>query len=85
MSDIFPTSLALAGKVGKDAEILRAGLSGTISPTSGTMMFNLHTNPQEDESVGVRHIPLGVPLLNELNRYKDVLKKFPPTIQIKIN
>lgn len=49
------------------------------------MMFNLYTNPQEDESIGIRHIPLGIPLLKEMNRYRDVLKQFPPRTQIKIN
>ena len=145
-ADIFPTSLALAGKAGKEASTLvpadryidgidqlsfllapkgesnrrsilyflndqlsgvrmdefkfmtlvqlpnsvnergqKGGFSGTIAPTAGSVMFNLYTNPQEDDAVGIRHIPLGVPLMNEMNRYKDVLKKYPPTTQIKIN
>ncbi|MFJ1267900.1 sulfatase-like hydrolase/transferase [Legionella lytica] len=146
LSDIFPTSLALAGKPGKEASTLvpsdryidgidqlsfllapngesnrrsilyflndqlsgvrmdefkfmtlvqlpnsttergqKGGISGTIAPTAGSMIFNLYTNPQEDESIGIRHIPLGLPLLNEMNRYKAVLKQFPPRVQIKIN
>lgn len=56
----------------------QGGFSGTISPTAGGMMFNLYTNPQEDESIGIRHIPLGLPLLDEINRYNEVLKQFPP-------
>jgi arylsulfatase len=49
-------------------------------------MFNLYTNPQEDETIGIRHIPLGVPIETEFNRYKlEVLKKYPPHVQISIH
>jgi arylsulfatase len=39
------------------------GFSGSIfTDTGGAIVFNLYTNPQEDESIGIRHIPLAVPL-----------------------
>ena len=47
-------------------------------------MFNLYTNPQEDDSVGVRHIPVTLPLQVEIGRYRAVLKRFPSRIQIKL-
>jgi arylsulfatase len=60
------------------------GLTGTSQRTSGTLIFNLYTNPQEDDAVGVRHIPMGVPLLDEMNRYHAVLQRFPSRIQIAL-
>ena len=52
--------------------------------TAGTMIFNLYTDPQERESVGVRHIPMGVPLQTEVHDYMAILKKYPPKVQIKL-
>jgi arylsulfatase len=60
------------------------GLTGTSQRTSGSLIFNLYTNPQEDDAVGVRHIPMGVPLLDEMNRYHAVLQRFPSRIQIAL-
>jgi arylsulfatase A-like enzyme len=59
------------------------GFSGAIvTQTGGGTVTNLYTNPQEDTSVGIRHIPVSVPLLAEGDRYRGVLKKFPPKIKI---
>ena len=60
-----------------------AGFSGSIvTQTGGTLVVNLYTNPQEDITVGVRHLPLTVPLMDEENRYQEVLKKYPPQEKI---
>lgn len=56
-----------------------AGFSGAIeTQTGGTAMVNLYTDPQEDVNIGVRHLPVTVPLLDEAKRYEEVLKKYPP-------
>lgn len=62
----------------------KGGISGAILPGAGALVFNLYTNPQEDDSIGVRHIPMTVPLKDEVARYMEVLKKFPSRIQIKL-
>ncbi|MCS5712235.1 sulfatase-like hydrolase/transferase [Candidatus Berkiella aquae] len=62
----------------------KGGFSGTISETAGSNMYNLYTNPQENDGIGIRHIPIGVPLQTEMQRYNEVLKKYPPHIQIKL-
>ncbi|TKV05155.1 sulfatase-like hydrolase/transferase [Citrobacter sp. wls619] len=62
----------------------QGGFTGAVMKTAGAMMFNLYTNPQEDESVGVRHIPMGVPLQDEAHNYMEILKKYPPKVQIKL-
>jgi len=62
----------------------QGGFTGAIMKTAGTMIFNLYTNPQEDESVGVRHIPMGVPLQDEVHNYMEIMKKYPPKVQIKL-
>ncbi|POP42674.1 arylsulfatase [Superficieibacter electus] len=145
LSDIFPTSLALAGKggaevsklvpkttfidgidqssffLGKDGQSNRkaehyflngelsavridefkyhliiqdpyaftksgyqGGFTGSIVKTAGTAMFNLYTDPQETDSIGIRHIPMGVPLQSEMHNYMEILKKYPPKVQIKM-
>jgi len=59
------------------------GFSGSIvTNTGGGTAVNLYTNPQEDVSIGIRHIPVAVMLGAELDRYKQVLKKFPPQSKI---
>ncbi len=58
------------------------GFTGSIEPSAGTMMFNLYTNPQEDNSIGIRHLPMLVPVMDELDRYKEVLKKYPKRVQV---
>ncbi len=60
----------------------QGGFTGGIVEGAGGMMFNLYTNPQEDDATGIRHIPMGVPLESELNVYKEILKKYPGKIQI---
>src|SRR5437868_7040443 len=40
------------------------GFSGPIfTDSGGGIVFNLYTNPQEDVSVGIRHIPMSVPII----------------------
>ena len=40
------------------------GFSGPIvTDTGGGIVFNLYTNPQQDVSIGVRHIPMMVPVM----------------------
>jgi len=59
------------------------GFSGAIvTNTGGATIVNLYTNPQEDVSVGVRHIPISVIIGAEIDRYVAVLKKFPPQSKI---
>jgi len=59
------------------------GFSGSlVTETGGAVIINLYENPQEDVSVGIRHIPISVMIGGELNRYKEVLKKFPPQMKI---
>ena len=58
------------------------GFTGTVERTAGVTMFNLYADPQEDNSIGVRHIPAFIGLEMEAERYKAVLKKFPPKVQI---
>jgi arylsulfatase len=58
------------------------GFTGTVERTAGVTMFNLYADPQEDNSIGVRHIPAFIGLEMEAERYKEVLKKFPPKVQI---
>ncbi len=59
------------------------GFSGAIiTNTGGGVGVNLYTNPQEDVSEGIRHIPIGVMLDAEIDRYYEVLKKFPPQTKI---
>lgn len=61
----------------------QGGFSGSIiTDTGGTLMVNLYTNPKEDVSVGVRHLPLTIPLMAEKRRYEAVLKKYPPQLKI---
>jgi arylsulfatase len=59
------------------------GFSGPIvTQTGGGIMINLYTNPQQDVSIGIRHIPMYVPVVAETNRYKEVLKRYPPKFKI---
>lgn len=60
----------------------QGGFTGAIMKTAGSLMFNLYTNPQEDDAIGVRHIPMGVPLEAEVDAYMAILKKYPPKEQI---
>ncbi|MBN1199515.1 MAG: sulfatase-like hydrolase/transferase [Bacteroidales bacterium] len=58
------------------------GFSGAIVNTAGATMVNLYTDPQEDISIGIRHIPAAVMVGAELDRYAAVLQKFPPQMKI---
>jgi arylsulfatase len=59
------------------------GFSGpVITQTGGAIAINLWTNPQQDVSVGIRHIPITVPLLAEAARYREVLKNYPPKFKV---
>jgi arylsulfatase len=59
------------------------GFSGTIfTDSGGAVMFNLYTNPQEDVSVGVRHIPMTVPTIGAAGFYLQELVKYPPQFKI---
>ncbi|MFZ1866548.1 MAG: sulfatase-like hydrolase/transferase [Polyangiales bacterium] len=59
------------------------GFSGAmVTDTGGVIITNLYENPKEDVSIGIRHIPMGVLLMKEAERYNQVLKKFP--MQIKV-
>jgi len=49
---------------------------------SAMIADNLYINPQEDDSVALRHIPL-IGLASETDRYAEVLKMFPISVQIK--
>jgi arylsulfatase len=54
------------------------GFSGTAQDTWTALAFNLYSDPKERENVALRHIPATLPVLLELQRYKAVLKKYPP-------
>ncbi len=59
------------------------GFSGSvITNTGGAIGINLYTNPQQDTSIGVRHIPMLVPTMAEATRYFGVLKKYPPKFKV---
>jgi arylsulfatase len=59
------------------------GFSGSIvTETGGAVMSNLYTNPGEDISVGVRHIPMAVMVGAEAERYGKVLEKFPKQVKV---
>ena len=62
----------------------QGGFTGAIVPGAGGMMFNLYTNPQEDEAIGIRHIPMGVPMMSEMQAYDAILKKYPPHTQFSL-
>jgi arylsulfatase A-like enzyme len=55
------------------------GFTGAIATeTGGGIMFNLYTNPQEDVSIGIRHIPMMMPLGGVVRDYMKTLLKYPP-------
>jgi arylsulfatase A-like enzyme len=59
------------------------GFSGPIATdTGGAIMVNLYTNPQEDVSDGVRHIPMMVPVIGTAGAYMKELIKYPPQFKI---
>lgn len=63
----------------------KGGFTGAmVQETGGMATVNLYTNPQEDMSIGVRHVPAAIPVGNELNRYAAVLAKFPPQTKVSM-
>lgn len=61
------------------------GFSGTIeSDLGGTTMVNLYSDPREDVSVGVRHLPVWAVVSAELERYQAVLRKFPLQVRAEL-
>jgi len=59
------------------------GFSGPIATeTGGGIMVNLYTNPKEDVSSGIRHIPMTLPVGNALADYMLELSSYPPTFQV---
>ena len=59
------------------------GFSGSIfTDTGGAVAFNLYTNPQEDVSVGIRHIPMVVQLGNTGGWYMKELFEYPPQFKV---
>jgi arylsulfatase A-like enzyme len=59
------------------------GFSGPIfTDSGGTIMFNLYQNPQEDVSIGVRHIPMLIPVMQSAAFYMQELIKYPPQFKI---
>jgi arylsulfatase A-like enzyme len=61
----------------------KGGFSGSIiTETGGVTVTNLYTNPKEDVSDGVRHLPLVIPLGEEASRYQQVLQKYPPNFKV---
>jgi arylsulfatase len=59
------------------------GFSGSVfTDTGGAVVFNLYTNPQEDVSVGLRHIPMSVPVNTAAGWYLQELIKYPPQFKI---
>jgi hypothetical protein len=67
--------------------IMKRGYTGSFSgsiftDTGGAVIVNLYTNPQEDVSVGVRHIPMAVPLGETAGWYLKELFEYPPQFKI---
>ncbi|MPW20819.1 sulfatase-like hydrolase/transferase [Paraburkholderia sp. CNPSo 3157] len=60
------------------------GFAGTVGQAWTAMVFNLYSDPKEEESVLARHTPLEVFLLAEYRRYLAVLKKYPPRHQLSV-
>lgn len=59
------------------------GFSGSLfTDSGGAIMFNLYTNPQEDVSVGIRHIPALGPVVLASAFYMQELIKYPPQFKI---
>jgi arylsulfatase len=59
------------------------GFSGSIfTDSGGVITFNLYTDPKEDVSTGVRHIPMTVPVIGAAAFYMKELIKYPPQFKI---
>lgn len=72
----IPDSVTQAGYNG--------GFSGTVGQPWTALLFNLYANPKEDESVMIRRVPAALPVYGELQRYREVLKKYPPHSAISL-
>lgn len=58
------------------------GFTGSVANTAAGALFNLYSNPQEDNSLTIRHLPVAIGIGAEMQRYQAVLKKYPPNTQI---
>lgn len=59
------------------------GFTGaTVTDTGGVICFNLYTNPQEDVSVGVRHLPMCGLAVEAAGKYVQELIKYPPQFKV---
>jgi len=59
------------------------GFSGSVfTDTGGGIGFNLYTDPKEDVSIGIRHIPMAVPVMGAGAFYMKELIKYPPQFKI---
>ena len=59
------------------------GFSGPIiTETGGAVLVNLYTDPQEDVSVGIRHIPSGGAAMLAAGIYMKELLRYPPQYKI---
>jgi len=62
----------------------QAGFSGAmVTQTGGILVTNLYTDPQEDVSIGIRHVPMVTIVGAEATRYEQVLAKYPPQIKVR--
>jgi hypothetical protein len=62
--------------------VVRLLESLVFTDTGGGIVFNLYTNPQEDVSIGIRHIPAAVPIMAAAGWYVKELIKYPPQFKI---
>ena len=59
------------------------GFSGSIfTDSGGAIVFNLYSNPQEDVNIGVRHLPMAIPVIGTAGWYMQELMKYPPQFKI---
>ena len=59
------------------------GFSGAIfTESGGGIAFNLYTDPKEDVSIGIRHIPMAVPVMGAAAFYMKELIKYPPQFKV---
>jgi arylsulfatase len=60
----------------------QGGLTGSISRAATVMLFNLYTNPQENDSVAIRHIPVLNVLVAEFAAFEQKMRTYPPSVRI---
>jgi arylsulfatase A-like enzyme len=59
------------------------GFSGSVfTDSGGAIVFNLYANPQEDVNIGVRHLPMAIPVIGAAGEYMKELMKYPPQFKI---